>query len=152
MFSLGVAQLNVVKRDFVTTKDRRILPTSTTIIKQRAPSSAACASLCSIHRACCSASFDRKSKQCNLDESCCPKSESSEDALMLKISTDVTQCGIQNNEMLPIFAKHFKIHIKQFFCGANFQIFENPKPNDTIKLTDKIQKDQKSYQRLEINN
>lgn len=84
MFSLGAAQFNVIKRYFVATNERRIIPSYTTIIKQRVLSPTACASLCSIHQECCSASFEGKSKQCSLDASCCPESESSEDTLMLK--------------------------------------------------------------------
>lgn len=83
IFSIGFAQLNVVKRKFITAKDRRIIPTSTTVIQQMTPSTAVCASLCSIKEMCCSASYDTKTIQCNLDESGCPESEISADALML---------------------------------------------------------------------
>ncbi|XP_071148863.1 perlucin-like [Mytilus edulis] len=92
MFAKGFAQLNVVKRDYFTTKDRRILPSSTTIIQQKSRSLSACASFCSIHKACCVASYDRKTKQCILDKSCCPESEQSVDALMLKIRSDSLAC------------------------------------------------------------
>ncbi|CAG2187881.1 unnamed protein product [Mytilus edulis] len=92
MFAIGVAQLNVVKRDYFTTKDRRILPNITTIIQQKSRSLSACASFCSIHKACCVASYDRKTKQCILDKSCCPESEQSVDALMLKIRSDSLAC------------------------------------------------------------
>ncbi|CAG2245548.1 unnamed protein product [Mytilus edulis] len=92
MFAIGVAQLNVVRRDYFTTKDRRILPNITTIIQQKSRSLSACASFCSIHKACCVASYDRKTKQCILDKSCCPESEQSVDALMLKIRSDSLAC------------------------------------------------------------
>ncbi|CAC5412298.1 CLEC17A [Mytilus coruscus] len=80
--------MNVLKHIFVTTKDRRILPSSTSVLKQITLSPAACASLCSIQETCCSASYDMKTKHCYLDESCCPKNESSIDAIMLKKTTD----------------------------------------------------------------
>ncbi|CAG2187883.1 unnamed protein product [Mytilus edulis] len=91
-FSLGAAQVNVIKRYFVATNEKRIIPSYTTIIKQRVLSPTACASLCSIHQECCSASFEGKSDQCSLDASCCPESEPSEDALMLKDSTESSPC------------------------------------------------------------
>ncbi|CAG2199728.1 unnamed protein product [Mytilus edulis] len=56
--------------DFISTKDRNILPSSTTIRKVIVPSSIACGSVCSAERTCCYASFDRKTKQCSLDQSC----------------------------------------------------------------------------------
>ncbi|CAG2217847.1 unnamed protein product [Mytilus edulis] len=92
MFARGVAKLNVVKRDYFTTKYGRILPSSTTLIQQKAPSLSVCVSLCSIHKACCFASYDRKTQQCNLEKSCCPESEQSADAQMLKIRTDSLAC------------------------------------------------------------
>ncbi|VDI23011.1 Hypothetical predicted protein [Mytilus galloprovincialis] len=92
MFARGVAQLNVVKREYFTTKYGRILPSSTTLIQQKTQSVSACVYLCSIHKACCVASYDRKTQQCNLDKSCCPESEQSADAQMLKIRTVLLQC------------------------------------------------------------
>ncbi|XP_063417249.1 perlucin-like [Mytilus trossulus] len=92
IFAMGVAQLNVVKRDYFTTKERKILPSSTTIIQQKSRSLSACGSFCSIHKACCVASYDQKTKQCILDKSCCPESEQSVDALMLKIRSDSLAC------------------------------------------------------------
>lgn len=87
MFSIAFAKLNVVKRDYVTTKDRRILLSSPTFIKQIIPSPAACASLCSIKKVCCYASYDRNTNQCDIYESCCQESEPSADVLILQKST-----------------------------------------------------------------
>ncbi|XP_063417277.1 perlucin-like [Mytilus trossulus] len=92
MFAMGVAQINVVKRDYFTTKDRKILPSSTTIIQHKSQSLSECACFCSIHKACCVASYDQKTKQCILDKSCCPESEQSVDVLMLKIQSDSLAC------------------------------------------------------------
>ncbi|CAC5424849.1 unnamed protein product [Mytilus coruscus] len=92
MFSIGFTQLNVVKRNFVTIKNRIILPTSTTVIQQITPSPAVCSSLCSMQETCWCASYDRKTKQCNLDESCSSESELSADALMLRKSIDQLSC------------------------------------------------------------
>ncbi|CAC5388436.1 unnamed protein product [Mytilus coruscus] len=59
---------------------------------QITPLPAACASLCSIQETCCCASYDRKTKQCNLDESCWPDSEPSTDAMMLMKFADSLSC------------------------------------------------------------
>ncbi|VDI46084.1 Hypothetical predicted protein [Mytilus galloprovincialis] len=92
IFSIGFAQLNVGKRKFITTKDRRIIPTSTTVIQQMTRSPAVCASFCSINETCCFASYDTKTMQCNLDTSCFPESEMSADALLLKKSKVSLSC------------------------------------------------------------
>ncbi|CAC5424876.1 CLEC17A [Mytilus coruscus] len=92
IFSIGIAQLNVVKHNFIIKKERRILPNSTSVITQITQSPTACASLCSIQETCCYASYDRKTKDCYLDESCCPQSEPSVDALMLKKITVSFSC------------------------------------------------------------
>ncbi|CAC5406988.1 unnamed protein product [Mytilus coruscus] len=112
---MGVAQLSVVKHDFFTTKDRIILPSSTTIIQQKERSLAACSSLCSIHKACCVASYDRKTKQCNLDKSCCPESEQSADALMLKNRPDSRLCPygwLRNQNKCYYFSEELKTWVE----------------------------------------
>ncbi|XP_052079665.1 natural killer cells antigen CD94-like [Mytilus californianus] len=92
IFSIGIAQLNVVKHYFVIKIERRIRPNSTSVMTQITQSPTACASLCSIQETCCYASYDRKTKHCYLDESCCPQSEPSVDALMLKKITVSFSC------------------------------------------------------------
>ncbi|VDH94800.1 low affinity immunoglobulin epsilon Fc receptor [Mytilus galloprovincialis] len=92
MSSCCRAKLRIERCDFINNKDRNILPSSTTIRKVIVPSSIACGSVCSAERTCCYASFDRKTKQCNLDQSCCPQSEFLKDALMMKKSTVSLSC------------------------------------------------------------
>lgn len=87
MFSIGIVQMNVVKHNFDITKNRRILPSSTSVIKQITLSPIECAFLCSLEETCCYASYDRITNHCYLDGSCCPQNESSVDALMLKKNT-----------------------------------------------------------------
>ncbi|CAC5363128.1 unnamed protein product [Mytilus coruscus] len=92
-FSFALVQLNVKRREFATIKGGRILHNSTTtILTQIVQSSVVCSSLCSIQGTCCYASYDRKTKQCILDESCCPQSEPSPDALILKKLEDSLSC------------------------------------------------------------
>ncbi|CAC5373781.1 unnamed protein product [Mytilus coruscus] len=90
--SFSFAQKNVKKRDFVTTQGRRILPSSTTIMTKIIPSYVACAALCSKQGTCCCASYDRSTKHCNLDESCCPQIEPLQGAIVLKNSIVSLSC------------------------------------------------------------
>ncbi|CAC5391770.1 unnamed protein product [Mytilus coruscus] len=62
------------------------------IFKKTSTSSIACSTLCCMLGSCCYASYDKKTRQCILEESCCPQSELSADALMMKKSTDSLQC------------------------------------------------------------
>lgn len=87
MLSIGIVQMNVVKHNFDITKNRRILLSSTSVIKQITLSPIECALLCSLEETCCYASYDRITNHCFLDGSCCPQNESSVDALMLKKNT-----------------------------------------------------------------
>ncbi|CAG2254486.1 CLEC17A [Mytilus edulis] len=84
--------MNVVKHNFDITKNRRILPSSTSVIKQITLSPIECALLCSLEETCCYASYDRITNHCYLDGSCCPQNESSVDALMLKKNTVSLSC------------------------------------------------------------
>ncbi|XP_071150269.1 perlucin-like protein [Mytilus edulis] len=52
----------------------------------------ACSIMCCNLESCCYASYDNKTRQCILDESCCPQSELTGDALMMKKSTGSLQC------------------------------------------------------------
>ncbi|CAG2226951.1 unnamed protein product [Mytilus edulis] len=84
MDTLCLANLNTKKQDFVNTKGRKILPSSSTLKIETATSSIACSTLCCVLGTCCYASYDKKTRQCILEESCCPQSEISGDALMMK--------------------------------------------------------------------
>ncbi|XP_063411591.1 natural killer cells antigen CD94-like [Mytilus trossulus] len=84
--------MNTNKQDFINTKDRKILPSSSTLKIETAPSSIACSTLCCVLGSCCYASYDKTTRQCILEESCCPQNETSGDALMMKKSTGSLQC------------------------------------------------------------
>ncbi|CAC5410173.1 unnamed protein product [Mytilus coruscus] len=49
-----------------------------------AQSSIACAMFCSITETCCSASYNEKSTQCGLDQTCCPQNDSSEEGIVMR--------------------------------------------------------------------
>ncbi|VDH97392.1 Hypothetical predicted protein [Mytilus galloprovincialis] len=86
MNTLCFAKLNTKKQGFINTKDSKIIPSSSTLKTEIAPSSIACSTLCCVLGSCCYASYDKKTRQCILEGSCCPQSELSGDALMMKKS------------------------------------------------------------------
>ncbi|VDI46701.1 Hypothetical predicted protein [Mytilus galloprovincialis] len=90
MFEFCLAKLNIC--NLINTKDRKITPSSSTLKIETAPSSMACSIMCCYLESCCYASYDNKTTQCILDESCCPQSELTGDALMMKKSTGSLQC------------------------------------------------------------
>ncbi|CAC5391768.1 unnamed protein product [Mytilus coruscus] len=85
--TLCLAKLNTKKQGFINTKDRKIIPSSSTLKTEIALSSIACSTLCCMMGSCCYVSYDKKTRQCILEESCCPQSELSGDAIMMKKST-----------------------------------------------------------------
>ncbi|VDH97391.1 Hypothetical predicted protein [Mytilus galloprovincialis] len=92
MTTLCLAQLNTNKQGFVNTKGRKILPSNSTLKIETATSSIACSTLCCMLGSCCYASYDKKTRQCILEESCCPQSELSGEALMMMKNTGSSQC------------------------------------------------------------
>ncbi|VDH90626.1 Hypothetical predicted protein [Mytilus galloprovincialis] len=89
MNTLCFANTNI--QGFVNTQDRKILPSTSTLKIETATSPIDCCMLC-VLGTCCYASYDKKTRQCILEESCCPQSEISGDALMMKTFTGSLQC------------------------------------------------------------
>ncbi|VDI53177.1 Hypothetical predicted protein [Mytilus galloprovincialis] len=85
MFEFSLAKLNIC--NLINTNDKKITPSSSTLKIETAPSSMACSIMCCNLESCCYASYDNKTRQCILDESCCLQSELTGDALMMKKST-----------------------------------------------------------------